>query len=41
MWLSGEDKHLCWEDGEIQKTIAKGYSGAFHLAFSQKNITQT
>ena len=41
MWLSGEDKHLCWEDGDIQKTIAKGHTASFHLAFSQENITRT
>jgi hypothetical protein len=32
---------LCWEDGDIQKTIAKGHTAAFHLAFSQENITRT
>lgn len=41
VWLSGEEKRLCWEDGDIQKTIAKGHTASFHLAFSQENITQT
>ncbi len=40
MWLSREGKHLCWEDGDIQKN-AKGHTASFHLAFSQENITRT
>jgi hypothetical protein len=41
MWLTGEEKGLCWEDGELQKTIVKGRKATFHLAFSQGNITRT
>jgi hypothetical protein len=39
-WLSGQEKSLCWDNGETRSTIgARGNKATFHLAFSQGNFT--
>jgi hypothetical protein len=41
-WLSEKEQNLCWDDGDIRATIgANGDKAAFHLAFSQENLTPT
>jgi hypothetical protein len=40
-WLSIHEKRLCWDDGDIRKTIGSRGKAIFHLAFSQGNLTQT
>lgn len=41
-WLSTHEKKLCWDDGEIRTAItSRGGTATFHLAFSQKNLTES
>jgi hypothetical protein len=40
-WLSIHEKPVCWDDGDIRRTIASRGKAIFHLAFSQANLTQT